>query len=62
MKNIFADTVDLDFIVQITLSRNFENNWKKNISFKIILIDENLFLQMYCKKFSFLTCWFLKIK
>ena len=48
LKNIFADIVDLDFIGQITFSRNFEKIWNKNVNFrkilKIILINENSFL------------------
>ena len=62
LKNIFADSIDLAFTGQITFSRNFGNNWNKNVNFKIILIGENSFLQMYRNKMSFLTYWFLRIK
>ena len=41
-ENISPDIVDLSFIGQVIFSRNFENNWNKNIKicqmFKIILI------------------------
>ena len=47
LKSMLANVVDLAFIGQITFSRNFENNWKKNVNFKVILIDKNSFLQMY---------------
>ena len=58
--------MDLAFIGQITFSRNFGNNWNKNINFRqifqIILLNDDTFLQMYCSKMNFLTFWFLKIK
>ena len=62
LKNIFADIVGLAFISQITFSRSFENNWNNNVSFKIILIGEKLFLQMYPNEMGFLINWFLRIK
>ena len=66
LKNIFADIADFAFIGQVIFSRNFENNWNKNVNFhqliKIILINENSYLQMYPNKKSFLTYWFLRIK
>ena len=50
----------------ITFSRNFEKNLNKNVNFrkilKIIIINENSFLQIYPKVMSFLTYWFLRIK
>ena len=54
--------VDLAFVSQITFSRNFENNWNKNDdfhqTFKIILINENSFLQMYPRwVFSRINSW-----
>ena len=56
----------LAFIAQITFSRNFENNWNKNVNvrqlLKIILINVNSLLQMYPNEINFLTYWFLKIK
>ena len=48
----------LAFIAQITFSRNFENNWNKNVNFrqllKIILINENPLLEMYPNEINFL--------
>ena len=44
LKNIFVDIVDLAFIGEMAFSRNFENDWNKNVSFrkifKIILINK----------------------
>ena len=66
MKSFFADIADLAFIDRVTFSRNFENNWYKNLNFrqlvKIILINEYSCLQMYPNERSFLTYWFLRIK
>ena len=50
LKSVFAYIVDLAFIGQITFSRNFENDWNKNVNLKIILIAENSFLEMCCNK------------
>ena len=51
VKNIFADIIGRTFIGQITFSRNFKKNWKKNVNFrqllKIILKNENSFLQIH---------------
>ena len=51
LENIFVDIVDLAFIGNITFSQNFDNNWNKNVNFrqifKIILINDDSFLQMY---------------
>ena len=58
--------MDLAVIGQITFSRNFDNNWKKNVNFrqifKIILINDDSFLQMYRSEMNFLTYWFLKMR
>ena len=66
LKNIFVDIVDLAFVGQFTFSQNFENNWNKNVIFhqifKIILINENSFLQIYRNEMNFLTYWSLRIK
>ena len=66
LKNIFADIEELAFIGQITFTRNFDNNWNKNVNFsqlfKNLLTNDDLFLQMYCSEMNFLTYWFLKIK
>ena len=65
-KNIFSYIVDLAFIGQIKFSRNFDSNWNKNVNFsqifKIIMINDDSFLQMYRSEMNFLTYWFLKIK
>ena len=57
---------DLTFTGQITFSRNFKNNWNKSVNFrqllKIILINEDSFLEMYPNNISFLTYWFLRTK
>ena len=54
----------LNFIGQGTFSRIFENIWNKNVIFltlfKIILINENPFLQMYHNEICILTYWFLR--
>ena len=50
LKSVFGYIVDFAFIGQITFSRNFENDWNKNVNLKIILIAENSFLEMYCNK------------
>ena len=42
--------MDLAFVGKIKFSRNFENDRNKNVNLKIILTDENSFLQMYCYK------------
>ena len=56
----------LDEVLSFTFSRNFENNWNKNVNFrqllKIILINENSFLQMYPNEMSVLAYWFWRIK
>ena len=48
-----------------TVSQNFENTWNKKADFrqifKIILINENPFLEMYPNEMNFLTYWFLRI-
>ena len=62
LKSVFVYIVDLAFIGQIIFLWNFENDWNKNVNFKIILIGENSFRKMYCNKISFLTYWFLRIK
>ena len=49
LTKIFADILGLAFTGQTTFFRNFEN------SFKIILIGEYSFTQMYRNKISFLT-------
>ena len=61
--------LDLDFIGQIKFSRNFHNNWHKNVNFrqifKIILRNDVSLQQMYSIELNFsrfLTYWFLKIK
>ena len=58
----FRVLVDLACIGQITFSWNFENDWNKNVNFKIVLIGENSFMQMYCSKISFFTDLLLRIK
>ena len=58
--NVYAKA--LAFIGQITFSRNSENDWNKNVNFKVILMGENSYLQMYRNNISFLTYWFLRIK
>ena len=50
LKSVFAYIVNLAFMGQITFSRNFENNWNKNVNLKIIPIGEKSFQQMYCNK------------
>ena len=66
LKNIFVDIVDLAFVGQFIFSQNVENNWNKNVIFhqifKIILINENSFLQIYRNEMNFLTYWSLRIK
>ena len=49
-ESVFAYILDLAFIGQITFSRNFENDWNKNVNLKITLIGDNLFLRMFCNK------------
>ena len=53
------------FIGKFIFSPNFDNNWNKNTNFrqifKIIVINDDSFLQMYRREMNFLTYWFLKI-
>ena len=62
----FCGFYGLGFYCQITFSRNFENNWNKNVNFhhifRIILINENSFLQIYPNEMRFLAYWFWSIK
>ena len=63
---IFCRYCGFGFHWSIKFSRNFEKNLNKNVNFrkilKIIIINENSFLQMYPKVMIFLTYWFLRIK
>ena len=51
--------MDLVFIDQITFSRNFDSDLNTNVNFrqifKIILINDDLFLQVYHSEMNFLT-------
>ena len=65
-ENNFCRYCGFGFHWSNTFSRNFHNNWNKNINFhqifKTILINDDSFLQIYCSEMNFSTHWFSKIK
>ena len=57
MKNILENIVELFFSGQISLLQNFENHWNNKVyfleMFKIILINESSFEQIYSSEANF---------